>query len=240
KFEESHVYVNTMRPPGTVWVTPSGGHFATGLSQPALQAGNSVRATIPLTKRCQERSIQLPVGDRNVDHLAPLQIREREHPLLECDPVSFAENSIVVQMPIGRQGVVRSLSVRARDDAWEASTTWSSRSPPENLKLWWKRLSFDVRPDCVLPAPAAVNQPDACPAVAVAGAQQCAKIVAGDQAGDLCRYQCTAVTGGAIVTPAAVTFSYGGMEWNDVLTAAFGTLIARPPSELRRLYFSTL
>src|SRR6185503_5212949 len=236
RFEESHVFVSTKRPPGSVWVTSSGGHFATGLSQPALRADNGLRVTIPLTKRCQERTVQLPVGNKNMDRLAPLEIREGAKPLLTCDPVSFAENNIVVQMPVGREGVVRSLSVHPKDDAWEATTTWTSRTPPESLKLWWRRLSFDVRPDCVLPAPVAVNQTDACPGVSVAGAQACTKLASGDT----CRYQCTAVTGGAIVTPAAITFSYAGMEWTDTLAAAFSTLVARPPSDIRRLYFSTL
>jgi len=30
------------------------------------------------------------------------------------------------------------------------------------------------------------------------------------------------------------------MEWTDTLAAAFSTLVARPPSDIRRLYFSTL
>lgn len=235
-YEGSHVLVNTEGPVGTVWVTPLGGHFATGLSQQALQVGKRLSASIPLTKRCRERTIQLPVGDKNVEHLAALHIRESGHPLLTCDPKSFAENSIIVQMPIGREGIVRTLSVQPEDKSWEATTTWSSRAPPETLKLWWKQLSFDVRPDCVLPAPVAVGQPDACPEVSVPGAQRCDKQIVGD----VCRYLCTAVTGGAIVTPAAVAFSYGGMEWTDVLAAAFSTIAARPPPDIRRLYFSTI
>jgi hypothetical protein len=233
--EGSRVGVSTSGDFKTTWVTSAGGHYAPGLSQPAVQVGNNLQVTVPLVKRCQERTVQLPIASTDLGDLDELQIREADQSLLTCRPDSFAENNITLQMPIGREGIARSLAVRPRDGTWEAVASWSSRTPPETLKLWWKRLSFTVRPDCILPAPATVEQPDACPAVAVPGAKQCTKTVTNG----LCQYTCTAVTGAAIVTPASVSFSYAGMEWTDTLVNAFSTMVARPPSDVRRLYFST-
>ncbi len=218
----------------TLWISSIGGSYAPGLASSVLITSASAaedklfEALIALEPRCRTRSLQLPRVSSKAPPPEAIEIREAGKTLYSCTAETLSENRLLAKVPLGTEGVARSVHVRAAD-RWESVASWTSRAPPSDLRLAWTSLEFTADRDCLLPPTNVVNE---CPAATVGGAE-CTYTLEDNT----CRYHCTAGQGLLITTPASVSFSIAGMEWKQPLEYAYASIPARPPPEVRRLYF---
>jgi hypothetical protein len=237
--EGSRLTVTYPREVKAAWVSSVGGHYVPGAVQDGLRKGDGIVATVGLERRCVERTLQLPtVGPETTLTPSTMIIKEvgAARPMLNCEPGKLKDRRLTVQVPLGREGVTKSLSLRNLDEGWGTETSWSSRVPPKAMLLDWSKFSFDLSPDCILPDPEVVGMTHGCPEVRIDGVSGCTRT----RIDNLCHYTCSAASGSAVSTPAVLSLRYADIEWTEQLSSAFGTVVARPPAELRRLYFTTI
>lgn len=224
-----------------VSVTSLGGSYSLGLSVPILNASaRGLAAQVPLERRCQERSITIP--QHAVELSAPqapptIAITEDGATIAPpCKAAEFHENRTSVQIPVGEEGRARTLSVSWEvpdqpKKPWTAEASWTSRAPPLELALGWRRFRFTLRRDCVLPD---LPGTSSCPAVRIASATCDGSTL--DH--ETCAYTCEANAGASITPPVDLTLSFNDIEWTQRLQVAYETVLGRPPADLRELFMT--